>query len=510
MTNLILTINQHLYHTELKSIDELYDIKLADTSPASLLSDIYRLSPKGLIIHYDDLSPDAIETINSVLAIAYVPSLVIYFDKTLKSQASHILNATGVYQEDLGLLLPTLLKQMITFSNNYTNLSNTYDTHISMYEESRNLLPSYLKSPNTNDSAYFRTYFNNVFNDSPFISNSPNKVFLLVDHSNDLTPRTECIMVKNADQDLNEQNLALNFSIHSFLEKSRDTGFFVNFHEKNLSDVEDLREIIPLVILDYIQPKTNIAVTAIDHVLLIASDFNKAITQTDISIMRTFNVFTGFMTNLKTQVSEVQDAFYYTMDALARAAESKDDVTGHHIKRVNTFSKNLAIQMGMEDSFVAEIEIAAQMHDVGKIKIPESILNKPGRLTDEEFDIIKSHTLFGEDIIGQSNKLSTAKKIARSHHEKYDGSGYPDRLFGEQIPLEARIVSLADIYDALRSPRSYKEGFSHEKAYDIIVNGDGRVEPHHFDPNVLEAFVVIHETFRQIYNGLKDDDLNKL
>jgi HD-GYP domain-containing protein (c-di-GMP phosphodiesterase class II) len=144
------------------------------------------------------------------------------------------------------------------------------------------------------------------------------------------------------------------------------------------------------------------------------------------------------------------------------------------------------------------------MHDVGKIYVDKAILTKKEKLTDEEFEHIKSHTIHGEKIIGESEYLRMSSEIARNHHERYDGTGYPDGKKGEDIPISARIVSLADIYDALRSERSYKPGFSHEKSYKIIAKGDGRVEPQHFDPIVLEAFKKIHGDFKKIYEELKD------
>nr|WP_256371205.1 MULTISPECIES: HD-GYP domain-containing protein [unclassified Fusibacter] len=192
------------------------------------------------------------------------------------------------------------------------------------------------------------------------------------------------------------------------------------------------------------------------------------------------------------------------MNALARAAEGNDDVTGHHIRRVNYYSKLIARSLGMDTKFVKSITVAAQMHDVGKINTPDSVLNKPGKLTDQEFALMQAHTVQGQIIIGDSEDLEMAANIARSHHEKYDGTGYPDKLKGDAIPLEARIVFLADIYDALRSERPYKRGFTHEEAYEIIVNGDGRVEPTHFDPDILSVFIERHKAFEKIFATYSD------
>jgi HD-GYP domain-containing protein (c-di-GMP phosphodiesterase class II) len=210
------------------------------------------------------------------------------------------------------------------------------------------------------------------------------------------------------------------------------------------------------------------------------------------------------MDTLKYQINELEKSFEYTANALARAAEANDDLTGKHIKRVNIFSKRISEELGMSKEYTQKIYNAAQMHDVGKIYIDKSILSKPGKLTDEEFEIMKSHTVYGESIIGDSEYLKMSAEIARNHHEKYDGTGYPDSKKGEEIPLSARIVFLADIYDALRSTRPYKPAFTHEKAYEIITLGDGRVSPEHFEPAILEVFKRIHLDFKRIYEEIMD------
>ncbi len=196
-------------------------------------------------------------------------------------------------------------------------------------------------------------------------------------------------------------------------------------------------------------------------------------------------------------------AYYFFARRLAKLAEQFDNETGEHIVRVGEYSAFIAEKLGLSDEFIEDIRRFAPLHDIGKILVPQRILHKPGPLTPEEWEIMKKHTIYGWEILGgeEEGEMEMAKNIARYHHEKYDGSGYPDSLKGEEIPIEARIVSLADVYDALRSERPYKKAFSHDKVVSIILHGDGRVMPYHFDPQILEIFKRYHEVFDEIYRN---------
>ena len=179
---------------------------------------------------------------------------------------------------------------------------------------------------------------------------------------------------------------------------------------------------------------------------------------------------------------------------LALAAEYRDDDTGEHTFRVGDTSALIALQLGLSEESAADLRRAARLHDVGKIGIPDSILLKPGRLTSEEFDTIKTHTTIGAQLLsgGTSALLKLAEEIALTHHERWDGKGYPKGLAGDAIPISGRVVSVIDVYDALTNERPYKKAWPHEEAVAEIVKNAGK----QFDPNVVEAFLAVQEAIR--------------
>jgi len=186
------------------------------------------------------------------------------------------------------------------------------------------------------------------------------------------------------------------------------------------------------------------------------------------------------------QADELRRTRLQVIQRLGRASEYKDNETGTHILRMSHYSKIMALALGLSENAADNLLHAAPMHDIGKIGIPDSIMLKPGKLTDEEFAIMQKHPEIGAEILGESDSdlIELAKIVSLTHHEKWDGSGYPNGLKGEEIPLEGRIVAIVDVFDALTSKRPYKEAWPVEKAVDLIQSQSGK----HFDPKIVALF----------------------
>ena len=209
------------------------------------------------------------------------------------------------------------------------------------------------------------------------------------------------------------------------------------------------------------------------------------------------------------KTEKIQNIQHSVITSFATMIEARDGITGQHIKRTSEYVRILTSYMQQHsvckdlftDQYVSDIIHAAPLHDIGKIAIPDRILTKPGKLTPEEFDTIKTHSKVGAQIIDdilkeveQDEYLTIARDMAYYHHERWDGTGYPCNLKGPKIPLCARIMAIADVYDALRSKRSYKDPFSPEESYQIIVDGSGT----QFDPELVKAFIHVYDQIKLV------------
>ncbi len=211
---------------------------------------------------------------------------------------------------------------------------------------------------------------------------------------------------------------------------------------------------------------------------------------------------------LRRAVDKLKEASLETIIRLSRAAEYKDDDTGAHVLRMSHYAAAVARQMGWNEADTEKLLHAAPMHDIGKIGIPDRILLKPGKLDDEEWKIMRRHSHMGTEILTGSDSpvICLAEVVAYTHHEKWDGSGYPRGLAGEDIPLEGRITAIADVFDALTSKRPYKDPFPLDKSLAIIREGRGA----HFDPQVVDAFFAVEKELLEIKARYQDGGVSHL
>ena len=201
----------------------------------------------------------------------------------------------------------------------------------------------------------------------------------------------------------------------------------------------------------------------------------------------------AYLTAKADEINEIQEDMIVSF---AEVVENKSEQTGKHVKRVSEYSYVLALEMGYSEEDAERIKLASMMHDIGKLMVPQEILEKPAKLTNEEFDEIKKHPVYGANMLNTSkgDSLILAKSIAHDHHERVDGKGYPDGSTGDVISKEGRIVSVADVYDALTSKRSYKEAWDEKDAYNEIVKNSGT----QFDKDVVDAFIRAYDKINKI------------
>lgn len=277
---------------------------------------------------------------------------------------------------------------------------------------------------------------------------------------------------------------------------------------KRLKDNPNTKQIPVLFVTakeDVQDEKQGLAMGAVDY---IRKPINPSIVKARVNAHMSLHLYQERLEDLVNQrTQQLKNGYIDTIRRLTLASEYKDEDTGAHINRISYYAKELSQQMGMDSLFSEYIFYASPMHDIGKVSIPDDVLLKEGPLNDEEWAIMKTHTTIGGEILKGSDSpyLQMAVDIAKSHHERWDGKGYPNGLKEEQIPLTARIMNITDQYDALRSKRPYKPAFDHEKTVAIITKGDGRTMPDHFDPEILLAFEKSLDLFNEIFETNQDE-----
>lgn len=298
-------------------------------------------------------------------------------------------------------------------------------------------------------------------------------------------------------------------------------GYEICRRLKAASETRDIPVIFLTALSDLKDEKQGLEVGAVDYItkpisppILMARVKNHLKLKAAADFLRDKNSYLEAEVDRRTmQIRAVQEV---TILALASLAETRDNDTGNHLKRTQEYIKCLALKLNardrfstrLTDSYLSMIIKSAPLHDIGKVGIPDSILLKPGALTKEEFEIMKTHTILGrmaienaEHSLGyQVDFLRVAKEIALSHHEKWDGSGYPAQLAGEEIPLSARLMAVADVYDSLISRRVYKGPFGHDEAVKIVMDS----KESQFDPLIIDAFTECLDEFQKIADRYND------
>ena len=388
------------------------------------------------------------------------------------------------------ITIASTIESSIRDNENYTNPYYTLTPVIFNRKEDgfiNNLVEARKKRFAVVENSYYMDYLRKFLKEENFI------------YAKDIDETIEKVKRKEADYSIGDYKTLINklyntgydkeIKIAGILDKKYDVSMVVNSEQKEL--YEALKDISASFLNENMSKNIYLEKNSYE------TDKSKKILIFSMGILLiSFILLYKGRKNL-VEKRKYEDLMLSLVSSLEAVNQFNDLETGNHIKRLNLYSELLANKLGCSKKFYEEIGRVASLHDVGKIGIDRSILKKPGKLTEEEFKVIKEHPEIGYEIIKKSGVSVMAENIARYHHEKWDGSGYPCGLKGLEIPLEARIVSVVDVYDALRQKRVYKDGFTHEKAIEIIKNESGKS----FDPNIVKIFLENEFKFERLFNS---------
>lgn len=388
------------------------------------------------------------------------------------------------------ITIASTIESSIRDNENYTNPYYTLTPVIFNRKEDgfiNNLVEARKKRFAVVENSYYMDYLRKFLKEENFI------------YAKDMDETIEKVKRKEADYSIGDYKTLINklyntgydkeIKIAGILDKKYDVSMVVNSEQKEL--YEALKDISASFLNENMSKNIYLEKNSYE------TDKSKKILIFSMGILLiSFILLYKGRKNL-VEKRKYEDLMLSLVSSLEAVNQFNDLETGNHIKRLNLYSELLANKLGCSKKFYEEIGRVASLHDVGKIGIDRSVLKKPGKLTEEEFKVIKEHPEIGYEIIKKSGVSIMAENIARYHHEKWDGSGYPCGLKGLEIPLEARIVSVVDVYDALRQKRVYKDGFTHEKAIEIIKNESGKS----FDPNIVKIFLENEFKFERLFNS---------